>query len=90
MKYTIYEDPITRQCAHLPLPHRFREGDPLPAVATDRWFENQEAAIAALAELLDRDEGASAEAAEVPAQIQADTAQPQIDSSPNPFARPLH
>ena len=90
MKYTIYEDPITRQYAHLPLPHRFLEGDPLPAVATDRWFENHEAAIAALAELLDRDEGASTAAANVAAQVQADAAEPLIDASPSPVAGPRH
>jgi hypothetical protein len=90
MKYTIYEDPITRQCAHLPLPHRFLEGDPLPAVATDRWFENHEAATAALAELLDRDEGAPAASADLPAPVQADGAPPLIDASPRPVTWPRH
>jgi hypothetical protein len=90
MKYIIYEDPITRRYAHLPLPHRFLEGDQLPAVATDRWFENHDAAIAALAELLDRDEGAPAATTDVPAPIQPDAAPPVIDASPGPVAWPRH
>ena len=60
MKYTIYEHPTTRLFAHLPLPLHFLDGDPLPAAVTDRWFESHDAAIAALAELLDRDEGEAA------------------------------
>ena len=64
MKYTIYEDPITHRFAHLPLPRRFLDGDELPAVVTERWFTSHEAAIAALAELLDRDDGESAQTAD--------------------------
>jgi hypothetical protein len=79
MKYTIYEDPITHQFAHLPLPSRFLDGDRLPAVVTDRWFESRDAAIAALSELLDRDEGATADAA-----VPTDAAAPPIDPSPRP------
>jgi hypothetical protein len=56
MKYTIYEDPLTHMFAHLPLPSRFVEGDKLPIVATDRWFGSREEAIAALPELLTREE----------------------------------
>jgi hypothetical protein len=63
MKYTIYEHPTTRKFAHLPLPPRFLEGDPLPEAVIDRWFESRDAAIAALAELLDRDETGPASAA---------------------------
>ena len=58
MKYIIYEDPITHRFAHAPLPSHFLDGDRLPAVVTDQWFESHDAAVAALRELLDRDEGA--------------------------------
>ena len=63
MKYTIYEHPTTRKFGHLPLPPRFLDGDPLPEAVIDRWFASRDAAIAALAELLDRDEGGPAPAA---------------------------
>ena len=56
MKYTIYEDPLTHRFAFLPLPKRFADGDKLPAVDTDRWFGSREEAIAALPELLNREE----------------------------------
>jgi len=56
--------PTTRRFAHLPLPLHYLDGDPLPAAVTDRWFESHDAATAALAELLDRDEGEAALAAE--------------------------
>ena len=36
MKYTIYEDPTTRQFAHLPLPRCYVDGDTLPSVSADR------------------------------------------------------
>jgi hypothetical protein len=89
MKYTIYEDPITHQFAHRPLPSRFLDGDRLPAVVTDRWFESHDAAIAALSELLDRDEGESATTAD--AAVQTDAAAPQpIDPSPRPVLRFQH
>ena len=55
MKYTIYEDPATHQFAHLPLPKRYVDGDALPTVSADRWFDSRADAIAALAELLNRD-----------------------------------
>jgi hypothetical protein len=83
MKYTIYEDPITRRCAHLPLPSCFLDGDQLPAVVVDRWFESHDAAIAALAELLDRDEGY------VP--LHGETAPPQpIEPAPRPVVWSHH
>jgi hypothetical protein len=56
MKYTIYEDPVTHKFALLPLPSQFVEGDKLPIVATDRWFGSRGEAIAALPELLTREE----------------------------------
>jgi hypothetical protein len=65
MKFTIYEDPITHLFAHLPLPSRFLDGDTLPRVTTDRWFETRDAAIAALSELLDRDDAEAASASDL-------------------------
>jgi hypothetical protein len=56
MKYTIYEDPLTHKFALVPLPARFVDGDKLPMVATDRWFDSHAEAIAALPELLNREE----------------------------------
>jgi hypothetical protein len=56
MKYTIYEDPRTHRFALLPLPRRFVDGDKLPIDAADRWFGTRAEAIAALPELLNRDE----------------------------------
>jgi hypothetical protein len=56
MRYTIYEDPLTHRFAFLPLPNRFADGDKLPSVETDRWFGSREEAIAALPELLNREE----------------------------------
>jgi len=56
MKYAIYEDPGTHRFAHLPLPSGFVDGDELPLVVTDRWFESHDAAIAGLVELLDGDD----------------------------------
>jgi hypothetical protein len=89
MKYTIYEDPTTHRCAHLPLPRGFLVGDQLPAVVTDRWFESHAAATAAIAELLDRDEGESAATADVPVQAEAAPPQP-IDPSPRPVVWSHH
>ena len=57
MKYTIYEDPRTHKFALVALPNRFVEGDKLPVVATERWFGSRAEAIAALPELLEREEG---------------------------------
>jgi hypothetical protein len=56
MRYTIYEDPVTLKVAWLPLPDKFVEGDRLPAVTTERWFDSREEAVAALSELFNRDE----------------------------------
>jgi len=56
MKYMIYEHPLTHQFAFLPLPARFVEGDTLQTVAGGRWFATHAAAIAALPEILDREE----------------------------------
>jgi hypothetical protein len=56
MRYTIYEDPLTHRFAFLPLPNRFVEGDKLPLVTTDRWFDSREEAVAALPELLNRED----------------------------------
>jgi hypothetical protein len=55
MKYTIYEDPVTHKFAILPLPDKFVDGDALSVPPVERWFDNHEAAVAALPELLNRD-----------------------------------
>ncbi len=70
MKYTIYEDPLTHKFAFLPLPSQFVEGDELPIPTTDRWFGSRMAAIAALPELLTREE--SEGGSELPAAAEAD------------------
>jgi len=80
MKYAIYEDPATHQFAHLPLPKRYVDGDALPTVSADRWFDSRADAIAALAELLNRDEDDVVPAAD---QLQAPLhAAPAIAASP--------
>jgi hypothetical protein len=56
MKYAIYEHPLTRKFALLRLPNGFADGDKIPILPTDRWFENREAAVAAVPELLNREE----------------------------------
>jgi hypothetical protein len=56
MKYTIYEDPRTHAFALLALPNRFVDGDALPVIEVDRWFGSREEAIAALPDLLNREE----------------------------------
>jgi len=56
MKYTIYEDPITHKYALLRLPDKFVDGDRLPILPTDRWFDSHEEAIARLSELFNREE----------------------------------
>jgi hypothetical protein len=53
MKHVIYEDPISRKFALVRLPDRFVEGDRLPILTTERWFETREEAVAALPQLLD-------------------------------------
>jgi hypothetical protein len=56
VKYLIYEDTVTHKFAFLPLPSRYDDGDALPAVVADRWFDTHAEAIAALPELFNRDE----------------------------------
>ena len=56
MKYMMYEDTITHRFALLPLPSQFVDGDALPAITIDRWFDSHAAAVAALPELFTRDE----------------------------------
>jgi hypothetical protein len=56
MKYTIYEHALTHQFALVALPPRFVDGDKLPIGDVDRWFASREEAVAALADLLTRDE----------------------------------
>ena len=56
MKYTIYEDPLTHRFALLALPTRFVDGDSLPITDVDRWFGSCAEALAALPDLLNRDE----------------------------------
>ena len=53
MKHVIYEDPISRKFALVRLPDRFAEGDKLPILTTEWWFETHEEAVAALPRLLD-------------------------------------
>jgi hypothetical protein len=52
VKYGIYEDPVTHRFALVRLPDKFVEGDQLPILPTERWFDNREEAVAALPELL--------------------------------------
>ena len=56
MKHVIYEDPISHRFALVRLPDKFVEGDRLPILPTDRWFETREEALAALPQLLDGDD----------------------------------
>jgi hypothetical protein len=56
MKYAIYEDPVTRKFTLVRLPHHFIEGDPLTVAPTARWFETHAEAVAAVPELLNREE----------------------------------
>jgi hypothetical protein len=89
MKYAIYEDPIAHRFAHLPLPSRFLDGDELPAVVTDRWFESHDTALAGLAELLDREDSESASTAD--AAMGPDAGEPQqMNSPPRPFVSFKH
>jgi hypothetical protein len=52
VKYGIYEDPVTHRFALVRLPDKFVDGDQLPILPTERWFDNREEAVAALPELL--------------------------------------
>ena len=56
MRYTLYEDPVTRRFALLALPYHFIEGDKLPITDVVQWFGSREEAIAALPGLLNREE----------------------------------
>jgi hypothetical protein len=56
VRYTLYEHPVTRRFAFIPLPAGFIEGDKLPIVATEQWFGTHAEAIAAVPELLNREE----------------------------------
>ena len=56
MKHVIYEDPISHRFALVRLPDKFVEGDRLPVLPTDRWFETREDVLAALPRLLDGDD----------------------------------
>jgi hypothetical protein len=56
MKYALYEDPRTHAFALVALPTRFVSGDDLTGTAVDRWFGSREEAIAALPDLLNREE----------------------------------
>ena len=52
MRYAIYEDPITHRFGHLPVPSRFIDGDRLPPIVIERWFESHKDAVAALSDVL--------------------------------------
>jgi len=56
MKYAVYEHPITRRFALVPLPARFVEGDAIPLTDHEQWFDTRAAAIATLRDLLERSE----------------------------------
>jgi hypothetical protein len=56
MRFTLYEDPVTHKYALLQLPDKFVDGDKLPILPTDRWFESREEAVARLSELFNREQ----------------------------------
>ena len=56
MKYAIFEDQVALKFALLRLPDKFIDGDRLPILPTDRWFDSREEAVAALPELFNREE----------------------------------
>ena len=53
MKSAIYEHPVTHRFALIHLPDKFIEGDKVPVLSDDRWFDSREEAVAVLPELLD-------------------------------------
>jgi hypothetical protein len=53
LKYAIYEHPVTHRFALIHLPDRFIEGDKIPTLPDDRWFNSRAEAVAVLPELLD-------------------------------------
>ena len=61
MRYTLYEDPRTHAFALLALRSRFTDGDALPVSDVERWFGSRDEAIAALPDLLDREEADTSE-----------------------------
>jgi len=56
MRYTLYEHPVTRKFALVRLPARFIDDDKLTIRPTERWFDNREEAIAAVPDLLNRED----------------------------------
>ena len=56
MKYAVYEHPMTRKFALVPLPARFVEGDAVPLTNNEQWFDTRDAAMATVRDLLDRPE----------------------------------
>jgi hypothetical protein len=56
MTHTIYEDPVTHKFALVRLPRGFLEGETVPVLPTDRWFDTRDEARAALPVLLTTDE----------------------------------
>ena len=56
MKYALYEHPMTRKFALVPLTARFVEGDAVHLTNNEQWFDTRDAAIATLRDLLDRNE----------------------------------
>jgi hypothetical protein len=56
MKYTIYEDPRTHAFALLALPNRSSTATCCRSVTWNRWFGSREEAVAALPDLLNREE----------------------------------
>jgi len=86
MKYTIFEDPVTHRFGYLPLSSRFADGDRLPPIVIERWFESHQAAVAGLSELLSADEVEPPPAEE--AAVQTSAAPPSIDRPHRPLRSP--
>jgi len=42
MKYAVYEHPITRRFALVPLPARFVDGDAVPLTNNELWFDTRD------------------------------------------------
>ena len=55
VKHTLYEDPVTHKFALVRLPNNFIEGDKVPVLPTDRWFDTREEVERALVDLLSLD-----------------------------------
>lgn len=66
MKYTLYEHPMTRRFALVPLPAGFVDGDAVPLTNNEQWFVTRDAAIATLRDLFNRNESSEIQAGEVP------------------------